>query len=61
MPQVTRNQPGVSCPQSSAWRGLPADRPARDNSAMGRSAAGPRPHVAMLNATETSTAPTASG
>jgi hypothetical protein len=50
MPQVTRNQPGVSSGQSPAWHPVPADRPARDNSAMGRHAAGPRPHVAMLDA-----------
>ena len=50
VPQVTRIKPGVSSAKSSAWLAVPADRPARDNSAMGRSAAGPRPHVAMLNA-----------
>jgi hypothetical protein len=50
MPQVTRNQSGVSSGQSPAWHPVPADRPARDNSAMGRHAAGPRPHVAMLDA-----------
>jgi hypothetical protein len=46
--QVTRNQSCVSSGKSSAWLPVPADRPERDNSAMGRSSAGPRPHVAML-------------
>jgi hypothetical protein len=50
MSQVTRNQSGVSSGPSPAWHPVPADRPARDNSAMGRNAAGPRPHVAMLDA-----------
>jgi hypothetical protein len=51
MPQVTRNQSGVSSGQSRqhGTRFLPTV-PARDNSAMGRRAAGPRPHVAMLDA-----------
>src|SRR5215472_12431161 len=48
--QVTRVMPGVSSAKSSAWLAVPADRPARGDSAMGRYAAGPRPHVAMLNA-----------
>jgi hypothetical protein len=47
--QVTRVMPGVSSAKSSAWLAVPADRPARDNSAMGRYSAGPRPNVAMLN------------
>lgn len=34
MHQVTRNQPGVSSAKSSAWLAVPADRPARDNSAL---------------------------
>ena len=48
--QVTRVMPGVSSAKSSAWLAVPAVRPAREDSAMGRNAAGPRPHVAMLNA-----------
>jgi len=50
MHQVTRVMPGVSSAKSSAWLAVPAVRPAREDSAMGRYAAGPRPHVAMLNA-----------
>jgi len=41
--QVTRVMPGVSSAKSSAWLAVPAVRPARENYAMGRNAAGPRP------------------
>src|SRR5262249_5241918 len=48
--QETRVMPGVSSAKSSAWLAVPADRPARVDYAMGRNTAGPRPHVAMLDA-----------